>query len=299
MNLVTSNSSVAPFAAWLVCLTVALTVAVIPAEAAPEASFDADARRPGAADAEATPDDEAANASPASDEPAPADTVSEGARADTVSEGAVGEPTWSDDPALAEMAQEYAPGDGAEPDDPSLRPASAGPQCLPQLLPVDGMGEFGAAVGMLVPSRRHNFQVESLPHQRIEAAPEVALRGAWFPLAQFGIEGEGALGSGRAEDGTAAYPWALRLHAIGQLGLPRVTPFALLGFGRMGSISNALGSDGDPLLHFGVGAKVYLSERALVRFDFRDNLTQRQGSPEGSLTNSLEVLVGASVVLGK
>lgn len=170
---------------------------------------------------------------------------------------------------------------------------------IKQLLPVDGMGEMGLSMGLLFPSSRHNFHDESLPHQEIAITPEFAMHGAWFPIRFAGGEVEGGIGASETEDETAAYPWSLRLHAIGQLPLWRVTPFALIGFGRMGNVSNAIGSDGDPLFHFGAGAKLFLTEMLALRFDLRDNLTQRNGSSDGMLTHHVEFLLGASLTLGR
>lgn len=170
---------------------------------------------------------------------------------------------------------------------------------LEQLLPVDGMGEIGIAVGLLVPSWRHNFHIESRPHQHIHAAPELALRGAWFPIRFAGAEVEGAAGATVTGDGKGSYPWSVRVSAIGQVPLWRVTPFGLFGFGRMGNVSTPMGDDGDPLFHVGVGAKAFLTELVAVRADLRDNLTQRNGSTEGMLTHHVELLVGASLTLGR
>jgi hypothetical protein len=172
-------------------------------------------------------------------------------------------------------------------------------QWLAQLLPVDGMGEIGLAVGLLVPSWRHNFHLEDRPHQHIHAAPELALRGAWFPIRFAGAELEGAAGATITGDGKGAYPWSFRVSAIGQVPLWRVTPFGMFGFGRMGNLSKPMGDDGDPLFHVGVGAKAFLTELFAVRADLRDNLTQRKGSTDGMLTHSVELLVGASLTLGR
>ena len=167
-----------------------------------------------------------------------------------------------------------------------------------QLVPCDGMVELGLAAGVLFVSRRHNFHIESQPHQKIDPAPELALRGAYYPIGWAGLEAEGAIGTSETEDGTRANPWSLRVSAVGQVPLWRITPFMLFGFGRMGNFSDAMGDDGDPLFHVGAGAKLFLTELVALRLDLRDNLTQRNGSTEGMLTHSVELLVGASITLG-
>jgi len=183
---------------------------------------------------------------------------------------------------------------------PAAVPAEdAGKSWIEQLVPVDGMTEIGAAFGVLFPSSKHNLQLESLPHQKIKATPELAIRGAWFPIRFVGVEGEFAAGASSTSDGVQSYPWAVRAHVMGQAALWRITPFALIGGGRLGNVSNRMGSDSDPLLYFGVGAKAFLTDRLAVRLDFRDNLTQKNNAGDGFLTHSPEVLAGVSLTLGR
>ena len=166
-------------------------------------------------------------------------------------------------------------------------------------LPVDGMFELGTGLGLLFPSSSHNFRLEERPQQKLGSATELFVRAAYLPIRYAGVETEWAAGVASTADNAQSYPWAIRFHAIGQVPLWRITPFALVGFGRMGNVSNSLGSDGDPLFHFGAGAKVYLSDSVLVRLDLRDNMTQKYNVADGSLTHSPELLVGVSMTLGR
>jgi outer membrane protein OmpA-like peptidoglycan-associated protein len=166
-------------------------------------------------------------------------------------------------------------------------------------LPVDGMFELGTGLGLLFPSSNHNFRLEDRPQQKIGSATELFVRAAWLPIRFAGVETEWAAGAATTADHAQSYPWAMRFHAIGQVPLWRVTPFVLIGLGRMGNVSNSLGSDGDPLFHFGGGAKVYLSDSVLMRLDLRDNMTQKYASANGTLTHSPELLVGVSLTLGR
>lgn len=185
-------------------------------------------------------------------------------------------------------AAESVPGEGA-----------AKGSWMSQLLPVNGMFEIGTGLGLLFPSSKHNLGLERSTYQGIGSAAEWFVRAAYLPIKFAGVEAEVATGATSTDDGVQSYPWAMRMHVIGQLPFWRITPFVLLGGGRLGNVSNSLGSDSDPLFHFGGGAKVYLTESALVRLDLRDNLTQRNNASDGALTHSPELLVGVSLTLGR
>lgn len=166
-------------------------------------------------------------------------------------------------------------------------------------LPVNGMFELGTGLGILFPSANHNLQLERLAHQEINTAVEGFVRAAWLPLKFVGVEAEAAVGASTTEDDVQSYPWSMRAHALGQLPLWRITPFALVGFGRLGNVSNQIGADSDPLVHFGGGAKVFLTDNALMRLDIRDNLSQKNNASDGTLTHSPELMLGVSVTLGR
>ncbi len=120
--------------------------------------------------------------------------------------------------------------------------------------PKAGLVEMGIFGGVLLPSKDHNFQQQTKPHQAFKSiAPDFGLRVGYYPLAFLGGELEAAVMPTETEDDGSAGLWAARAHVIGQLPYWSVAPFALVGGGRMGAGSNAMGSDGDPLLHFGVG----------------------------------------------
>lgn len=197
-----------------------------------------------------------------------------------------------------------APAEAKPEDKPLQDPAPAQAQepnksWMSQHLPIDGMFELGAGLGLLFPSSSHNFRVQSAPQQKIGSATELFVRAAWLPIRYAGIESDWSIGFASTADDKASNPWSIRFHAIGQLPLWRITPFALIGFGRMGNISNSLGSDGDPLFHYGVGAKVYLTDSMLMRLDIRDNMTQKYAATDGTLTHSPELMVGVSMTLGR
>lgn len=203
----------------------------------------------------------------------------------------------SDTGANTDATASTAPASSAAPAKPAAAPKSG---WMSRHLPVNGMFELGTGLGILFPSANHNLQLERLPHQEINTAAEAFVRAAWLPLKYVGIEGEAAVGaSSTKDDDVQSYPWALRAHVLGQLPLWRITPFALVGFGKLGNVSNQMGADSDPLFHFGGGAKVYLTDTALMRLDIRDNMTQKNNASDGTLTHSPELMLGVSVTLGR
>ena len=184
-----------------------------------------------------------------------------------------------------------------------LNPATTGGDNKPwmqQLLPTDGLVEIGVVTGLLFPSRVLNLQSQTAHHQHLATAPELGARIAYFPIKYAGAELEYVVGFSKTDkDNQPASPWAFRGELIGQYPGWRVTPFALIGGGRMGVISSTMGSDGDPLFHWGVGAKAALSPMLMARLDIRDNMAQKHGSSDGTLCNSFELLLGLSVTLGR
>jgi len=157
-------------------------------------------------------------------------------------------------------------------------------------------GELGVLFGVIAPAGDHNLHAEDRePRPLRGTAMEFGLRAGMFPLTFAGAEIEGALAPTSTKDGMGATLWAFRAHAVAQLPLARMAPFILVGGGRLGVFSNSNGNDSDPLLHFGAGVKVGLSELLSVRIDGRDNLTQKAGTSEGSLTHHPEVLAGVTV----
>jgi outer membrane protein OmpA-like peptidoglycan-associated protein len=166
--------------------------------------------------------------------------------------------------------------------------------------PTAGIAELGAFVGVLFPAKDHNLEDVTRTHQSFATvAPDFGLRAAYFPLSFLGGELEGALMPTHVQDQSSALLWAVRAHVIAQLPLWRITPFVLVGGGRMGETSDALGSDGDPLFEFGGGVKMAVDRVLSLRLDGRDNLTQKHAASNGTLTHHPEVLVGVSFLLGR
>jgi hypothetical protein len=192
---------------------------------------------------------------------------------------------------------EPLPAPGAEaPEPPRTRaPSTETEDFWHQYRPRADEIELGYFLGLLGPSSRHNFHRQTLPQQDIDTGAFFGTRIGYFPLDLLGVELEAGMAPTASADGRAAEVWTLRGDVMAQLPLLRVTPFVVLGGGRMGVFSNSLGNDGDPLLDFGVGAKFGLSDVVSARLDLRDDLTQKTRASDGSLTHSFELTLGITV----
>jgi len=182
-----------------------------------------------------------------------------------------------------------------------------GERWIDQHAPERGMAEVGVYGGVFFPSPRIElFGADlSLPEQgRKEfnlVAPDVGLRGGFYPLRHFGVEAELGVMPASLRDGSGnPLIYTARGHLVGQIGKWRLTPFAVAGVGAMGVASprSAVGSDVDIGIHFGVGLKFFINHWLLLRLDVRDNVSNRAGVGEG-LTHSPEVLLGLSVTLNR
>ena len=168
----------------------------------------------------------------------------------------------------------------------------------------DNYIELGLFAGALFPSKDHNFEDSDTEdgkkaHKEFKGfAPELSLRAGYYPVRFVGLELESAFAPSKDEDDKKANHSAFRGHVVGQAPLGGVTPFALLGFGYLGSSSDSMGKDHDPGLHFGAGVKVPVTKTLSVRFDLRDTMTQKDNGSDGEQTHHPEVLLGLSMKLG-
>jgi OOP family OmpA-OmpF porin len=204
------------------------------------------------------------------------------------------------------QAAESVPAEPAAPAAAGAADAAAAPAgeedkpWMEQLKPVDNLAELGIVTGLMFPSSNLNLQSQTAVHQTLSIAPELGVRGAYFPLKYVGAELEYVAGFSKTNiDNNGATLWALRGQIIGQYPEWRVTPFAMVGAGRIGVFSSNMGNDGDPLIHMGIGAKAALTPAMLVRLDLRDNMSQKYQAADGRLTHTFEMLVGVSLVLGR
>jgi outer membrane protein OmpA-like peptidoglycan-associated protein len=154
--------------------------------------------------------------------------------------------------------------------------------------------ELGFFGGVFFPSKKHELAAKGPFQKYASKAPELGGRLGVYPLDFLGLEVEGAAMPTKVADGSSAGLWAARAHLVGQAPLGAVIPFAVFGAGALGAGSNALGSDSDPAIHFGVGAKVPLDDFLSLRLDLRDTMSQKHNASQGAQTHHPEATLGLS-----
>lgn len=191
-----------------------------------------------------------------------------------------------DDPEPAPLAR-----DTGEPETEKARP-----RYLDRYKPTGNLWEVGLTTGLLFPAPDHNLKVAALPGEPYsDVGAVIGARLAYFPLSFVGVEAEAVVSpTATRNTNKSALLYAVRGHVIAQLPILSVVPFALVGGGMLGGISQSMGNDGDPAFHFGVGVKVPVHRTVGIRLDLRDTLTQKRDGNPGDPTNSFEVLLGAT-----
>ena len=169
--------------------------------------------------------------------------------------------------------------------------------------PVRNSWELGIYGGAFLPSSRHEFYAPKLDqpdfgHQPLaRAGADIGLRVGYYPLSFLGLELEGGLIPMKAADGSKATLYTFRPVALFQLPY-RLAPFVRAGFGMVGITAPVLGKDLDPSFNVGGGLKFYVNQLVVLRLDIVDNVATAYGIGNGR-SNNLEVLLGASLRLGK
>ncbi|HLT35509.1 MAG TPA: OmpA family protein [Enhygromyxa sp.] len=170
------------------------------------------------------------------------------------------------------------------------------------------MGEWGIYGGVLLPNPAHELFSPDLsrPDQGFKplgpVAPDLGLRGGFYPLRFFGVEAEAGVMLPRLEDGSGnPLMYTVRGHLVGQLGLWSVTPFVLVGAGALGVASSRdlLGNDVDPALHFGGGLKFYINRYVALRIDVRDVVSYKQEVENVFIGHNPEFLLGLTITTGR
>ncbi len=201
--------------------------------------------------------------------------------------------------ALAGPADDEAPA-VADPNDRRDEP------WIERWAPEPSMGELGVYGGILAPSPNHELFEPDLsvrdqgwePLARV--APDLGLRLGYYPSRYLGVELEGGVMPTRVPNyEPRALLYGFRGHLIGQLGWWSVTPFVLVGFGGLGVVSEILGNDLDPALHYGGGVKIYINRYLMARLDVRDIVSHERGVNNVFTAHNLQVLLGLSVTLGR
>ena len=172
--------------------------------------------------------------------------------------------------------------------------------------------ELGVYGGLAHFADQHNLQnLDLVPdtqygHQRLGTSIDLGLRAAFYPLSFLGVEGElGVIPTKTKTDDRSATVWTYRAHLIAQYPGYRLVPFVVVGLGGMTlkSHTDTLGTDSDPAVHFGIGAKWAFNEYVSARVDVRDNLLQKNaliaGVKNGDVVSNTEFLLGLSFTLGR
>jgi outer membrane protein OmpA-like peptidoglycan-associated protein len=159
--------------------------------------------------------------------------------------------------------------------------------------------EVGAFIGILLPSDQHNLRDDRARQQPYgSVAPEFGVRVGFLPLKYVGAELEAWVAPTKTDvSGSSATLFGGRGHLIGQYPIGRFTPFAVVGYGKLGAASNPMGTDIDPAFHFGLGGKYALSEAVGLRLDLRDNMAQKVEAEDGAMTSHWEISLGVSLAL--
>jgi OOP family OmpA-OmpF porin len=183
---------------------------------------------------------------------------------------------------------------------PSAEPAET--PWIVEYKPVRGMWELGAFGGAFIIAQPHDFYDPELGFRQLNrAGPDVGLRAAYYPLSFLGIEGEfAAIWTTAKYAKQPAFLYGLRANAILQLPLFRLVPFVMGGYGLMGVRSNrdSLGNDIDPVGHYGIGLKLFVTRWVALRLEGR-HLIGAAAQQRQKIANHAEVLFGVSVTLGR
>ena len=167
--------------------------------------------------------------------------------------------------------------------------------------PRRSMFEVGMFGGLFLPASDVELHFRNLPFKTYEpVSGELGLRVGFYPLRHFGLEADLAMMPTRTESEQRAFIFSSRAMGVVQLGLYRLVPFAVLGGGVIAvrSDDNAVGDDADQLLIVGGGLKYLINDHLQLRLDVRDLMSPKRGRTVNDPADSLEVLLGISVMLG-
>jgi OOP family OmpA-OmpF porin len=171
----------------------------------------------------------------------------------------------------------------------------------------DGTVELGIYGGLLLPATKHelyepkNGLADLGHHPLAKLAPDLGLRFAYVPVEVFALEAEAGIMPTKTRDTKdSVIAYAARAHLMFMAPTETIVPFLVLGAGVLGASSDAavLGSDNDPELHVGIGAKAYVTRGFLLRLDLRDNFSSAY-LDDPNIAMHWEALFGVSLVLGQ
>ncbi len=161
------------------------------------------------------------------------------------------------------------------------------------------MVELGVHVGVFFTSAEHELYDVSREWRELNpAAFSLGARVGFYPLGALGAELEGGWAPTRTTDGAFTSLAHARAHALAQLPLYSVVPFALIGGGALATAGAALGGDVDPAVHFGGGLKVLITRWLGARVDGRASVTPALGDLGGRTVHG-ELLFNLVITLNR
>jgi OOP family OmpA-OmpF porin len=159
--------------------------------------------------------------------------------------------------------------------------------------------EIGIFAGVMFPPedpplRDSNW--EKPPADFDPVAFDFGARAGLFPIDYLGLEGELAMIPTKTDLGNNANVYAVRGHLVGQIPFRSITPFLVIGGTTLLQDSDELGKDDDRAFHFGIGAKMPISDSMKIRLDLRDTISDKQVRDDPP--HWPEILLGLSLGLG-
>jgi len=201
-----------------------------------------------------------------------------------------------DEPSTSTDPLEYA-GRRAEPGYASGASSAGTLPYLKRYIPSRNQWEVTLALG-LFPSAQHNLKVPELPvDEYSKVAPQLSVRLGYFPLSFLGAEVQSFMAGSKLRDsGYSAVLYGFSGHLVAQLPLASIVPYATVGIGTLGAVSETMGHDRDISFIWGLGAKAAVSQRVNLRLDFQDNLGQKRDAKNGRQTHHPAIQLGVSFV---
>jgi outer membrane protein OmpA-like peptidoglycan-associated protein len=174
--------------------------------------------------------------------------------------------------------------------------------------PEDNLFEVGVFLGPAFISDENSFRGATIvnpgapptvkPYSTYkQPAPEIGIRGGYFPLTWLGGELEGMVIVAESDEGESATILAGRAQVVVQSPFWSIVPFLVGGVGYWGVNNDVSGDDSDPAFHYGGGAKLNVTENLAVRLDIRDSVTNQRA--DGDFPHNIEALAGANLVFGR
>jgi hypothetical protein len=206
--------------------------------------------------------------------------------------------------AKAAVADEPATEVGPSVDeDAQMPPVAEKPSWIRRWAPTRNVVEVALVVGVYVPGKNHElyeatFDLPDQGFRTYKPGPELGVRASYLPLRFLAIELEGMAIPTRTSNDAEATIWTVRSGLLAQLPHWTVAPFAIVGGGALGVVSerSAVGNDVDFGMYFGGGLKTHFGRRIQVRWDIRDVVSYKRGEANSFGNHNFESLLALVVM---